>query len=80
MTLILFIIFILLLIFGKWTGKPLVWLLTKIVANPYGAIIVTFLLILAIIRLFRLFVSETALPPINFPSIRKNKKYKQKEK
>lgn len=79
MQLIIFIIFILLLVFGKWAGIPFKWLLTKIVSDNYGAIIVTFLLVLAIIRLFKLFVGETQMPAINFPKFGSgNKKTKSK--
>lgn len=80
MQLIIFIIFILLLVFGKWAGIPFKWLLTKIVSDPYGAIIVTFLLILAIIRLFKIFVGETQMPPISFPKFKKKTKTKTKTK
>ena len=69
MSLILFFILILTLIFGKWAGIPFSWLLKKIVSNNYGAIIVFFLLILAIIRLFRLFVGETSIPGFSLPRI-----------
>lgn len=80
MQLIIFLIFILVLIFGKWAGIPFKWLLTKIVSNNYGAIIVTFLLILSIIRLFKLFVGETQMPPINFPKFGSSSKRKTKTK
>lgn len=80
MTLILFILLILALMFGKWVGKPFTWLLTKIVSNPYGAVIVTFLLILSFIRLFKLFVGETQMPAISFPKFRtRTKKSKTKD-
>lgn len=69
MALILFLILIIALIFGKYAGIPFSWLLGKIVANPYGAIIVFFLLVLAIIRLFRMFVGETNIPGFSFPRI-----------
>lgn len=69
MSLILFFILILTLVFGRWSGIPLSWLLKKIVSNNYGAIIVFFLLILAIIRMFRLFVGETSIPGFSLPRI-----------
>lgn len=80
MQLILFIIFILALCFGKWIGIPFKWLLTKIVSNPYGAIIVTFLLILSFIRLFKLFVGEIQLPTNSFPKFGGKTKTKTKTK
>lgn len=66
---ILFFILILNLIFGKWAGIPFSWLLTKIVSNNYGAIIVFFLLILAILRILRLFINETSVPGLSFPKL-----------
>lgn len=79
MKLVLFIILVLALSFGKWVGMPFSWLLTKIVENPYGAIIITFLLILSFIRLYNLFVSETRVNGIGFSS-KSNYKSKPKEK
>lgn len=80
MSLILFLLLIITLIFGKWAGIPFSWLLKKIVSNYYGAIIVFFLLILAVIRLFRLFVGETTIPGFSFPRMpRKTHKTKSKD-
>jgi len=79
MALIFFLILILALIFGKWVGFPFSWLLTKIVANYYGAIIVFFLLVLALIRLFNIFVGETRIQGVSMPRFRR-RTYKTKTK
>ena len=77
MKLTLFIILILSLIFGKWVGKPFSWILSVIVKNPYGAIIITFLLILSFIRLLNLFIGETSIRNISISTPRiKSKKDK----
>ncbi len=77
MKLVMFIILILALCFGQWVGKPFSWILTPCVQNPYGAIVITFLLILSFIRLFNLFVGETQMRNVSFPKINiKNKKDK----
>lgn len=81
MALIIFLILILSLVFGKFAGIPFSWLLTKIVSNNYGAIIVFFLLVLSIIRLFKIFVGETSIPGFSFPRIRhRTHKVKSKAK
>ena len=77
MKFILFIIIILSLIFGQWVGKPFSWVLTPIVENPYGAIIVFCLLILSFIRLFNIFTSETRVNGVGFSS---KPHYKSKSK
>ena len=82
MSLILFLLLIIALIFGKWVGIPFSWLLGKIVANPYGAIVITFLLIISFIRLLNIFVGETRIQGISFPRARrtyKTKKVKTKD-
>ncbi len=71
MSLILFLFLIIALIFGKWVGIPFSWLLGKIVANPYGAIIITFLLIISFIRLFNIFVGETRIVGMSMPNFRR---------
>ena len=77
MSLILFFILILTLVFGKWSGTPLSWLLKKIVSNNYGAIVITFLLILSFIRLFNIFVGETRIVGLSMPHFKK-RTYKTK--
>ena len=78
MSLILFLLLILSLTFGKWVGIPFSWLLGKIVDNPYGAIVVTFLLIISFIRLLNIFVGETRIQGLSMPRFRRRTAYKTK--
>lgn len=80
MSLLLFLLLILSLTFGKWVGIPFSWLLEKIVSNPYGAIVVTFLLIISFIRLLNIFVGETRIQGLSFPHPRHRTKPKIKSK
>lgn len=77
MNLFLFLFLIIALVFGKWFGIPCSWILKKIVANPYGAIVVLFLLILSFIRLFNIFTGETRIQGLSFPRLR-SRTYKTK--
>ena len=82
MSLILLLIFTIALLFGKWVGIPISWLLTKMVANPYGAIVIAFLLIISLIRILNIFTGETRIVGLSFPRFRrgyKTKKIKSKD-
>ena len=58
---ILVIAFLICIIFYEWVGKVLKWILLPIINNPVGAIIVTFLIIIAFMRFVKLFMSETGM-------------------
>ena len=75
LTPILAIAFLLCIIFYNWVGKFLSWILTPIINNPVGAIIVTFLIIIAFARFVKLFMSEIGMQRISFPH--RNKKIKK---
>lgn len=62
MTMFLAIAFLLCIIFYDYVGRFLRWILLPIINNPIGAIIVTFLIIIAFARFIRLFMSETGIP------------------
>lgn len=71
MKIILFVLLIICIIFAKWVGIATSWLMAPIANNPYGSILLVFMLIYLIFDVVGL--NRKTFSDLHLPKVRRNK-------